>query len=89
MDNYKLLEKYRKKLSIIFSIFILISIWLVVLFFNISTFVSDEKKDINLLKNKINQIKNTIQNKNIYSKLKEITFEKVLEKVYNNSIIFS
>lgn len=89
MDNYKLLEKYRKKLSIIFSLFILISIWLVVLFFNISTFLSDEQKDINLLKNKVNQIKNTIQNKNIYSKLKEITFEKVLEKVYNNSVIFS
>ena len=62
-ENYKLLNKHRKKLSIFFALFVLFSIWTVVLFFNLSNFLSTTKKDNDYLKNKIEQIKNIIESK--------------------------
>ncbi len=87
MDNYKLLEKHRKKLSIYFSIFILISILLVVLFFDISKYISSEKKEQKLLINKTKQLENIIRNSDKYIELNEITFKKILKKIIQNTLI--
>ncbi len=89
MDNHKLLKKYRKKLSIYFSIFVLFSILLVVLFFNISKYINSNNKEKNILITKTSQLKNILRNSSEYSKLNEITFKKILKKIIKNTLIIT
>lgn len=87
MNNYYLLEQYRRKLSIYFTIFILLSIWLVVWFFEVSKYLTETNKDKKYLENKVAQITNIIKNKELYKEVEEFTFKKVLNKIFENSII--
>jgi len=41
MENYRLLEKHRKKLSAYFALFILLSLWFIEAIFLGSTFLSN------------------------------------------------
>lgn len=87
MNNQKLLEKYRKKMSIYFTIFVLFSIWTIIWFFEISQYISLDSKDKKTLEIKYAQINNVIKNKSIYKKAKEVTLTKVINKILEDSLI--
>ncbi len=89
MNNYILLEKHRKKLSIYFAFFILFSIWIVVWFFEFSRYFSEISKDKNNLKNKVAQISNIIKNKELYNEAEDLTLKKVINRVFENSALTS
>jgi len=87
MYKYILLEKYRKKMSIYFTIFVLFSIWIIIWFFEVSQYISQDIKDKKFLEKKYAQINNVIQNKNIYKKAREKTLTKVINKILEDSLI--
>jgi hypothetical protein len=41
MNNYKLLEKYRKKLSVYFALFVLFSFWVTQAFFLVIEYIPE------------------------------------------------
>ena len=87
MNNYKLLEQHRRKLSLYFALFILFSLWLVVWFFEASIYYKEKLNDKKSLENKVAQITNIIKNKDVYQEIEELTFKKVLNKIFQDSII--
>jgi len=89
MNNYKLLKQYKRKLSIYFALFILLSIWVVAWAFELSKYFALVNKDESSLVNKNKQIINVINNKDLYKDVKEITFTKVLNQIFKDSIIMS
>jgi len=89
MDNQLLLQKYRKKMSIYFTIFVLFSIWIIIWFFEMSQYINSNLKDEKILKLKYAQINNVIQNKSLYKKAKEVTLTKVINKILQDSLIMN
>jgi len=89
MDNYILLQKYRKKMSIYFTIFVLLSIWIIIWFFEMSQYINSNLKDEKILKLKYAQINNIIRNKSLYKKAKEVTLTKVINKILQDSLIIN
>ena len=87
MESIKLLQKYKKKLSIYFALFLLWTIWLVVFINESSKFISARSSDEKLLHNKILQIENIIKYKVIYGKVEEITLKKIVRSVLEDSIV--
>lgn len=89
MNNYELLEKHRKKLSVHFALFILFSIWTVVWFFELSIYISETSKDNKALNNKIAQITNVIENRDLYKDVQEVTFKKVINQIFKDSVVIT
>jgi len=89
MDNQLLLQKYRKKMSIYFTIFVLLSIWIIIWFFEMSQYINSNLKDEKILNLKYAQINNVIQNKILYKKAKEVTLTKVINKILQDSLIMN
>ena len=88
MENFRLLEKHKKKLSLYFALFILFSLWLIQGIFLLSIFFSENSKLENKLLNKYSWVVNILNNKDAYFKeIKENNFttrllvEKTLEWV--------
>jgi len=88
MENFRLLEKHKKKLSLYFALFILFSLWLIQGIFLTSIFFSENWKLENKLLNKYSWVINILENKEAYFKeIKENNFttrllvEKTLEWV--------
>ncbi len=88
MENYRLLEKHKKKLSLYFALFILFSLWLIQGIFLLSIFFSENSKLENKLLNKYSWVVNILNNKDAYFKeIKQNNFttrllvEKTLEWV--------
>ena len=88
MENFRLLEKHKKKLSLYFALFILFSLWLIQGIFLLSIFFSENSKLENNLLNKYSWVVNILNNKDAYFKeIKENNFttrllvEKTLEWV--------
>lgn len=91
MDNYNLLEKYRKKLSLYFTLFILFSFWFIQAFFLIIEYVPRNIEIQQNLEKKFLWVKNIIENHESYSKKlnnKDVTLGKILVKSLENVIIF-
>lgn len=66
MENYRLLEKHKKKLSLYFALFILFSLWLIQGIFLLSIFFSENSKLENKLLNKYSWVVNVLNNKEAY-----------------------
>lgn len=92
MDNYKLLEKYRKKLSFYFALFVLFSFWWTQFIYQWVSYYRDNSKLEKSLENKLNWIKNVIRNKTSYDdilKSDDKVFEKIIRKTLDNSVIYN
>lgn len=87
MKNIEVLQSRRKKLSIYFSLFLILTIWLVVWFYDISTYFTDKNQEIRELENKVLQVQNIIKNKQIFVKAEELTLKKLIRQVLEDSII--
>lgn len=66
MENFRLLEKHRKKLSIYFALFILISLWIVEGIFLLSISFSNNIKLEKKLETRYTWVINILENKNEY-----------------------
>jgi len=88
MDKYWLLNNYRKKLAVFFSVFVLFSIWSIVAIYETSHFLASEASDKNALLDKQKQIVNVIQNGDIYADIQEVTFRKILTRVFSDTTLF-
>lgn len=95
MENYKLLEIHRKKLSINFTLFIFILIWFIQAIFLFSLFLNNNIKLENKLELKNNAVINILKNKNTYlqqvqesNNTTKLILEKTLEwiTIYENDI---
>jgi len=92
MDNYSLLNKYRKKLSIYFALFILFSFWWTQFIYQWVKFYSNKVRLENNLEKKLTGIKNIIRNKEWYDlKLQQNDkiFKKILKKTLENTVIYN
>ncbi len=89
MGNYELLNRYKKRLSIYFAFFILCSIWIVVLFFDISKYFNSVRSDKKFLSNKSDQIEHIMDNASVYYKFHEVTFRRILKKIIEDTRISS
>ncbi len=89
MDKLWLLKNYRKKLSFYFALFVLLSIWSIVSIYEWSQYISNENKSKASLLTKEKQIINVVKNSDIYADVKEVTFRKVLTRVFTDTILFS
>jgi len=83
MDNYAILQKYRKKLSIYFALFILLSLWVAQGIFLVIVYTSNNI-DLNNKSNiKLSWVVNVLENKDEYSERianNDTTLEKLVEK---------
>ena len=89
MDKLWLLKNYRKKLSVYFAVFILLSLWSIVAIYEFSQYINQENKAKDSLLTKEKQIINVIDNSDIYSDVQEVTFRKILTRVFTDTILFS
>ncbi len=89
MDKLWLLKNYQKKLALYFSVFILLSLWSIVGIYELSQYLSQESKAKDWLITKQKQIINVVENSDIYANVKEVTFRKVLTRVFTDTILFS
>jgi len=89
MDKLWLLKNYRKKLAVYFALFVLLSIWIIVGIYEFSQYISQENKAKDSLISKERQIINVIDNSDIYSDVQEVTFRKILTRVFTDTILFS
>ena len=89
MDKLWLLKNYRKKLSVYFALFVLLSLWIIVGIYEFSQYINQETKAKDSLISKEKQIINVIDNSDIYSDVKEVTFRKILTRVFTDTILFS
>lgn len=81
MENYRLLEKHRKKLSLYFALFILLSLWIIEWTFLASTFWWNNVKLEKKIEMKYVGVINIINNLPTYSlKEDDSTLQKILEK---------
>ncbi len=83
MENYRLLEKHRKKLSIYFALFILFSLWITEGIFLLSNYVTHNIELEGKLETRIVWVKNIISNKWEYLQKIEsndYTIKVILEK---------
>lgn len=69
MENLQLLENHRKKISIKFSVFILLSIWIIQFIFLYWLFVNSNLKLKNSLISKYEAVENILLNKQKYSEI--------------------
>lgn len=69
MENLRLLEIHRKKISIKFTIFILISIWLIQAIFVSILYINDDNKLKQSLVTKYEWVENILNNKEKYTQL--------------------
>jgi len=88
LENFRLLEKHRKKLSVYFALFILLSLWFVEGIFLLSIFTSNNIKLVKKLETKYIWVTNILENKeNYFKKIEEndsttkIILEKTLDGV--------
>ena len=91
MNNLKLLEKYRKKLSVYFALFVLISFWITHAFFLVSEYIPNNIKLEKKLEKRLDWVKNILKNHEKYlEKINEndSTLVKVLEKTLENVTIY-
>lgn len=95
MENLQLLENHRKKISIKFSVFILLSIWIIQFIFLYWLFVNSNLKLKNSLISKYEAVENILLNKQKYSEIilnndnaTKIILEKSLDwvTIYEDSI---
>ena len=89
MDKLWLLKNYRKRLAVYFAVFVLLSIWSVVAIYESSQYINQESKSRESLITKKKQIVNVVENSDIYANVKEVTFRKVLTRVFTDTILFS
>jgi len=66
LENYKLLEIHRKKLSINFTLFIFILIWIIQAIFLFTLFLNNNLKLENKLESKYDAVINILKNKELY-----------------------
>jgi hypothetical protein len=66
LENFKLLEKHRKKLSIYFALFILFSLWFVEGVFLLSLFITNNIKLERKLETRYTGVINVLNNKEDY-----------------------
>lgn len=89
MDNYKLLEKHRKKLSVYFSIFVLFSLWITQWFFLAWIFFTNNIDLQNKLYSKYDWVIKIISNiENYTSQFNDPTIKIILEKTLEWVTIF-
>ncbi len=89
MENYRLLEKHRKKLSAYFALFILLSLWFIEAIFLGSTFLSNNFDLEDKLEMKYEWVVNIINNLENYTlKNNNSTVKTILEKSLNWVTIF-
>lgn len=83
MENFRLLEKRRKKLSIYFALFVLFSTWMVQWFYSFSVYYTHNLKLENSLKLRIKWVENILINKQEYLKKissNDFAIKSILEK---------
>jgi hypothetical protein len=83
MENFRLLEKRRRKLSIYFALFVLASTWIVEWAFMASVYYANNLKIENKLKLRIKWVENILKNKQEYLKKvneKDVAVESIIEK---------
>lgn len=86
MENFRLLEIHRKKISIKFTILILISVWIIQIIFLTSLFLSNNIKLEKTLESKYVWVENILTNKDKYTQLineDDISTKIILEKSLN------
>lgn len=89
IDNYKLLEKHKKKLSIYFALFILLSLWLTEGIFLGSTFFANNLKLDDKLEIRYSWVINVISNMpNYLQKNDDLAVKTILEKTLEWVTIF-
>lgn len=91
MNNQKLLKKYKIKLSLLFALFVMLSLYSIQTFFLWAQFITNNLNLKNHLENKFLWIVNVLTNKNFYYKQIESddkTLQKVILKTLENSIIY-
>lgn len=69
--------------------FILLSLWSIVAIYEFSQYINQENKAKDSLLTKEKQIINVIDNSDIYSDVQEVTFRKILTRVFTDTILFS
>lgn len=90
-NNYKLLERYRKKLSIYFALFILFSVWLTYIVFLSLWFYIGNLNLENNLDRKFSWVQNILNNYDEYLKKinnNDTTLEKIIAKSLENVTVF-
>lgn len=83
MENFRLLEKRRKKLSIYFALFVLFSTWMVQWFYSFSVYYTNNLRLENSLKLRIKWVENILINKQEYLKKinnEDFAIKSLLEK---------
>lgn len=92
MNNFKLLENYRKKLSVYFALFVLFSFWITQAIFLIVEYIPYNLKLEKILEKRLVWVINVIQNHDKYlEKLnnQDSTLWKILVKTLENVVICS
>ncbi|MDD2871916.1 MAG: HAMP domain-containing sensor histidine kinase [Candidatus Gracilibacteria bacterium] len=92
MNNFKLLENYRKKLSVYFALFVLFSFWITQAIFLIVEYIPYNLKLEKILEKRLVGVINVIQNHDKYlEKLnnQDSTLGKILVKTLENVVICS
>ncbi|MDD3302457.1 MAG: HAMP domain-containing sensor histidine kinase [Candidatus Gracilibacteria bacterium] len=91
MDNYKLLRKYKIKLSIFFALFVMLSFYLIQCIYIGIQYVTNNINSDDILQNKLSGIINIIENKKIYYdqiESKDKTLQKIIVKSLENSNVY-
>ncbi|MCT4616642.1 MAG: HAMP domain-containing histidine kinase [Candidatus Gracilibacteria bacterium] len=87
MDNYAILEKHRKKLSVYFALFILLSLWITQGIFLIVSYTGSNLFLQERFRQKLTGVENVLKNKAEYSEKianNDTTLEKLVEKSLEN-----
>ncbi len=92
MDNYQLLEKYRKKLSVYFTLFVLFSFWVTQIIFLFADYIPENWELEKTLDKKFEWVVNIIQNYDKYIEKinnSDTTLWKIMDKTLENTRICS
>ncbi len=91
MENYKLLNRYKIKLSLFFAFFFLASFYIIQAIFIWTQYISSNIKLEESLNKKLSWIINILSNKNLYYSQIESenkTLQKIILKTLENSIVY-
>ena len=91
MDNYLLLEKYRKKLSVFFALFVLFSFWIIQAIFLTFEYLPHNSAIEEVLEKKLSWVVNILKNYDAYLEKinnKDRTLWKILLKTLENVVVY-